>query len=61
MNPSFNKDVLKLDMNGIVKLALIDKPVSLFKSFKLSEEKTINVFICAVINFIVLVHQMFQK
>lgn len=51
MNPSFNKDVLKLDMNGIVKLALIDKPVSIFKSFKLSEEKTIDVIMLMLIQF----------
>lgn len=51
MNPSFNKDVLKLDMNGIIKIALEEKPVSIYKSYKIAEEKTIDMIMLMLIQF----------
>ncbi len=51
MHPSFNKDILKLDMNGIIKIALEDKPVSIYKSYKIAEEKTIDMLMLMLIQF----------
>ncbi len=51
MHPSFNKDVLKLDMNGIIKIALEEKPISIYKSYKIAEEKTIDMIMLMLIQF----------
>jgi hypothetical protein len=51
MHPSFNKDVLKLDMNGIIKIALEEKPISIYKSYKIAEEKTIDMIMLMIIQF----------
>lgn len=51
MNPDFNRKVLKMTMDDVVKIALDQKPVSLFKAFKHEEEKTIDIIMLMLIQF----------
>ena len=47
----FNLQVLSMSMKDIVNIALVDKPVSLFKSYKQEEEKTIDILMLMLLKF----------
>jgi|TARA_R110000751_G_scaffold78796_1_gene159014 hypothetical protein len=51
MNPDFNRKVLKMTMDDVVKVALDQKPVSLYKAYKHEEEKTIDILMLMLIQF----------
>lgn len=51
IHSEFNKQVLKMNMNDIVKIALVDKPQSIYKSMKMEEEKTIDILMLMLIKF----------
>ena len=42
VNPKFNRQILKMKMNDVVELQLTDPPVSLYKSYKENEERSID-------------------
>ena len=51
VNPKFNRNILKMKMNDVVELQLNDPPVSLYKSYKENEEKTVDILMLMMLKF----------
>lgn len=51
VNPKFNRHILKMKMNDVVKLQLNSPPISLFKSFKENEEMSIDILMLMMLKF----------
>ena len=51
VNPKFNRNILKMKMNDVVELQLNNPPVSLYKSYKENEEKTVDILMLMMLKF----------
>lgn len=51
VNPKFNRQILKMKMNDVVELQLTDPPVSLYKSYKENEERSIDILMLMMLKF----------
>ena len=51
VNPKFNRNILKMKMNDVVELQLNDPPISLYKSYKENEEKTVDILMLMMLKF----------
>ena len=51
IDPKFNRQILKMNMNDVVKVQLNNPPPSLYKTHLLEEEKTIDILMLMFIKF----------